>query len=193
MQNIENFRVINRIEKNIIIESLLKISPKISTILEKNNFNYYISFYESGVKVKFPLIFLVHNHLLKIIDNLEFKGNIISAGVYFGFIKKNNFLLSIEGAEFLQNINSFPEQNQVIVNNDGEKAILYGNQIKAKMIMKISNKVEKNDVLLVFNKSNELICIARSRMNIKDIQNLKHNENIALNLIDKGYYLRKKQ
>lgn len=193
MQNLENFRVINRIEKNIIIESLLKISPKISTILEKNNFNYFISFYESGVKAKFPLIFLVHNHLLKIIDNLEFKGNIISAGVYFGFIKKNNFLLSIEGAEFLQNLNSFPERNQVIVNNDGEKAILYGNQIKAKMIMKISNKVEKNDVLLVFNKSNELICIARSRMNFKDIQNLKHNENIALNLIDKGYYLRRKQ
>ena len=192
MQNLD-FRVVNKIEKRIIIDSLSTIAPKILRILEKKKFNYFISFYESGVKVKFPLIFLLQNHFLKIIDKLEPKANIISAGVYFGFIKKNNFLLSVEGAEFLQNLNSFPERNLVIVNNNGEKAILYGNKIIKKMIVQLSNEVKKNDFLLIFNEKNELISIALSQVGFKEYQNLNHNEIIALNLIDKGYYLRRKQ
>ena len=118
---------------------------------------------------------------------------IISAGIYFGFIKKNKFRLSLEGAEFLLNLHFFSERHLATVNNDGEKAILYGNQILRKMIVKISNKVKKNDFILVFNQSNELICIARSQVNFEDIRNLKNNDIIAFNLIDKGYYLRKKQ
>ena len=102
-------------------------------------------------------------------------------------------MLSLEGAEFLLNLNFFSERYQLIVNNDGEKAILYGNKILKKMIIKISNKLKKNDFLLVFNQSNELICIARSQVDFEDIQNIKTNEIIAFNLIDKGYYLRKKQ
>ena len=99
----------------------------------------------------------------------------------------------MEGAEFLLNLNFFSEKHLVTVNNDGEKAILYRNQIQKKMIIKRSNEVKKNDFLLVFNQSNELICISQSQVNFEDIQNLKLNDIIAFNLIDKGYYLRKKQ
>jgi ribosome biogenesis protein Nip4 len=193
MKNLKNFRVVNKTEKNIIINSLSKISTEIITILERIEYIIFISFNELGLKNNFPLIFLVPNYLSKTFDKLKSTKSIISAGIYFGFIKKNQFLLSIEGAEFLLNLNFFSERNLATVNNDGEKAILYGNQILAKMIIKISNKVKRNDFLLVFNQSNELICIARSQVNFEDIQDLKHNDIIAFNLIDKGYYLRKKQ
>jgi len=193
MKNQNNFRVVNNTEKDIIINSLSKTSREILTIFERTNRILFILFNNLGLKINFPLIFLVPDYLSKTINKLESNKMIISAGIYFGFIKKNVFRLSLEGAEFLLNLHFFSEKHLATVNNDGEKAILYGNQILRKMIVKISNKVKKNDFILVFNQSNELICIARSQVNFEDIRNLKNNEIIAFNLIDKGYYLRKKQ
>ena len=54
-------------------------------------------------------------------------------GVYFGFIKKNQFLLSLEGAEFLNKLNMF---QYLFVNDDGEKSVLYGNHIMKKFFNK---------------------------------------------------------
>ena len=193
MKNLKNFRIINNTEKTIIINSLSKISPEISSILDKKDYKLFISFNDFSSKNKFPSLFLVPNNLTELFEKIEPNRNITSAGLYFGFIKKNRFMLSLEGAEFLLNLNFFSERYQLIVNNDGEKAILYGNKILKKMIIKISNKLKKNDFLLVFNQSNELISIAHSQVDFEDIQNLKPNEIIAFNLIDKGYYLRKKQ
>ncbi|MFX1277737.1 MAG: PUA domain-containing protein [Promethearchaeota archaeon] len=79
------------------------------------------------------------------------------------------------------------------VNDKGEKAILYGNIILKKMITNIHVNLKKKDFLLVFNQLNELIAIAQSQVDFEDIQNLEPNKSIAINLVDKGYYLRKKQ
>ncbi|TFG02530.1 MAG: hypothetical protein EU540_01345 [Promethearchaeota archaeon] len=193
MKNLKNFRIINNTEKTIIINSLSRISRDILTIFERNDYMLFIGLNEKGLTNDFPIIFLVPTYLKNTIDKLGEKESIVSAGIYFGFIKKNQFRLSLEGAEFLLNLNLFPENHLAIVHNKGEKAILYGNHLLAKMIIKISNEVKKNDFLLVFNPSNELICIARSQVEFEEFQNLKANEIVAFNLIDKGYYLRKKQ
>ena len=193
MKNLKNFRIVNKTEKNIIINSLSDISTNTLTIFEKNDYILFIELSDKGLKNNFPIIFLVPTYLNKTIDKLGEKESIVSAGIYFGFIKKNQFRLSLEGAEFLLNLNLFPENHLAIVDNEGEKAILYGNHLLGKMIIKISNEVKKNDFLLVFNHSNELICIARSQVDFEEFKNLKANEIVAFNLIDKGYYLRKKQ
>ena len=193
MKNQYYFRIVNRFEENIIIDTLSKISHKISTILDTIDYTLCIVFYESSSKINFPSIYLAPNNLLKIIDKLGPNAGIISAGIYFGFIKRNNFLLSLEGAEFIWKLNSFSDSNLVKVNTDGEKAILYGNKLQKKMILQLSNDTKMNDFLLIFNKTNELICIAQSQVNFGDIKNLTNHEIVALNLVDKGYYLRKKQ
>ncbi len=193
MKNLKNFRIINDTEKKIIINSLSRMSPDILTIFERNNYMLFIGLNEKVLTNNYPIIFLVPTYLKNTVDIIREKERIVSAGIYFGFLKKNQFRLSLEGAEFLLNLNLFPENHLAIVDNEGEKAILYGNHLIAKMIIKISNEVKKNDFLLVFNHSNELICIARSQVDFEEFKNLKANEIVAFNLIDKGYYLRKKQ
>ncbi len=193
MKNLKNFRIINDTEKKIIINSLSRMTPDILTIFERNDYMLFIGLNEKALTNNYPIIFLVPTYLKNTVEIIREKEMIVSAGIYFGFIKKNQFRLSLEGAEFLLNLNLFPENHLAIVDNEGEKAILYGNHLIAKMIIKISNEVKKNDFLLVFNHSNELICIARSQVDFEEFKNLKANEIVAFNLIDKGYYLRKKQ
>jgi len=61
------------------------------------------------------------------------------------------------------------------------------------MIIKIPSNLEKKEFLLVFNRLNELIAIAQAQIGYKTSQNLNTSDLIALNLNDKGYYLRRKQ
>ncbi|TFG24717.1 MAG: hypothetical protein EU529_03220 [Promethearchaeota archaeon] len=193
MKNLKNFRIVNDTEKKIIINSLSKISTNILQILGKVEFKLFILLKDLSSKNKFPSIFLVPNNLREFLDTIEFNRNVDSAGLYFGFIKRNQFFLSLEGAEFLNNLNCFSEKDQIQVNDDGEKAILYGNKILKKMIIKISSNLGKKEFLLVFNRLNELIAIARSQIDYKTSQNLNITDLIALNLNDKGYYLRREQ
>lgn len=189
------FQKINENEKKIIEGSISKISPKISMFLKKLQQHFYISFKNLDSKKDYPTIHLVPSNLTEIMNTVTpmLNANIISAGLYFGFIKNNQFFLSLEGAEYLFKEGVFLENNLMQVNEDGEKSILYGNNVLKTMIAKISPSVKKNDFLLVFNQKSELIAIARSQLDYFSIENLNPKAIVALNLIDKGYYLRKKQ
>ncbi|MFX0000618.1 MAG: hypothetical protein ACFE9Q_03500 [Candidatus Hodarchaeota archaeon] len=187
-----NFRQINEIEKEIIITSLNKISSGISQVIYNLKKFLYISIESSSSKVKFPKIFLIsrnHYELLKTIDS----NKILSAGLYLGFIKKGNFLFSLEGAEFLYISNLYSDFKKLYVNEKGEKSILYGNNILKNMILKIPESIKQNDLLLIFNQLDEIIALAKSNIDYTNLKNFKQNDIIAINLIDKGDYLRKSQ
>ena len=192
MKNLKNFRLINETEKKIIINSLSKITAKISPILDKTEYELFILFNNLSLKNQYPLIFLVSDNLIRIYNKIP-NNDISSAGIYFGFLKRSQFFLSLEGAEFLNNLNCFSEKQQIQVNDDGEKAILYGNKILKKMITNIPSNLEKKQFVIVFNRLNELIAIARAQIGYKSSQNLNSSDLIALNLNDKGYYLRREQ
>ena len=191
--DIRKFRIINKIEKNIITNSISKISDNALLALENIKFSLFISFNPIGIEDNFPSIYLIPNNLAKTVVDVEHETEVCSAGVYFGFIKIDKFLLSLEGAEFLYRLNSFPKNTQLILNDEGEKSILYGNSILKKNITIIPQTLKKNELLLVFNKSKELIALSLCQVNYSKSQELNPNERIALNLIDKGYYLRIKQ
>lgn len=193
MKDLKRFRIINEIENKIIIDSISEISPKISSILSEIDYKLFISFKRLPSEDKFPSIYLIPNDLAKTLNRYKLENNINSAGLYFGFIKRNKFLLSLEGSEFLYKLNLFSEKYKVSLNIDGEKSVLYGNNITKKMILNISHDLKKNNLVLVFNQVNELISIANIKADYSTIQNFKPTEVIALNLVDKGYYLRKKQ
>jgi ribosome biogenesis protein Nip4 len=57
----------------------------------------------------------------------------------------------------------------------------------------IPTELKKDDLLAVFNQNKETIAIARATIDSSSFQNLKLNQKVAQNLVDKGYYLRKRQ
>ena len=192
MRDLKTFRLVNKIETKMIYDSLVKISPNILTFFEKTDYRLSISLNELEAKSKFPSIFLISKDQLKILQTLE-NDKISSAGLYFGFIKKGNFYISLEGAEFLYNINLFSDLKRIHLNDKGEKSILYGNNILKIMIRAIPSSLKQNEILLVFNRNDEIIALAQSKYNYQNIQKLKPKEIVAINLNDKGYYLRRNQ
>ena len=145
-----------------------------------------------SVKDKFPNIYLITKNQVILLRNLD-NDKILSAGLYFGFIKKGSFYLSLEGAEFLYHNSLVSDFKKIHVNDKGEKSILYGNNILKNMIKKIPDSLKQNDVALIFNKNEELIALVQSKYDLQKIQELKPKDIIAINLNDKGYYLRKNQ
>jgi len=193
MTESSNFREINDIESKIISKSLFNISPNILEFLKRSEKKLYISLRKSDLKTNYPFLYLISNTFQEDINLIENKSNIYSAGLYFGFIKKGDFYLSLEGAEFLYRQGTGSGIKRIYVNKKGEKSILYGNNILKNMVIKTSSNLQKGDLLLIFNELNEILAIAQSKYESKNLQQLKPKDIIAFNLSDKGIYLRKKQ
>jgi len=193
MRDLNIFRLINKIEKSIINNSLLKLSPEVLPYFKKKDYRFYIFINDEQAKSKFPLIYLVSYENSNILEERLKNENIHTAGIYFGFIKKGIFHLSLEGAEFLHYHQILPNSNKITINDEGEKSILYGNDILKRAITVIPPELKKNNLLAVFNQKNEVIAIARATVDSNSFQNLKLNQKVAQNLVDKGYYLRKRQ
>jgi ribosome biogenesis protein Nip4 len=141
----------------------------------------------------YPQIFLISSDVLKSLDFLKEKHNIQFTGILFGFIKKGELYLSLESAEFLFNNGYASDFKRLYVNDNGEKSILYGNNILKKMIKKLPKILTQKDFLIVFNGINEIIAIAQSLVENESFQKMRPDSIIALNLSDKGKYLRRKQ
>jgi len=192
MSNKVNFRQINEIERDIIISSISNISPNCSRILEDLKINLYISIGGAISKNKYPEIYLVSKNQYNLLNSL-IHNKIISAGLYFGFIKKGTFFISLEGLEFLFKSNLLSDLKRINVNDKGEKSILYGNNIQKNMILKTPINIKQKDILVILNKFDDVIAIAQSKYDHQNIQKLNPKVIIAINLNDKGYYLRKNQ
>ena len=186
------FRKINEIEEKIIITSLTKISSDFQQFIKDIKRFLYISTESLTSRSKFPKIFLISKDQYTLLQSLKIN-RIISAGLYFGFIKKGHFHLSLEGAEFLFKNNILSDLKKLYVNDKGEKSILYGNNILKNMIIKFPISLRKKDLLLVINKYEEVLALVRSKFDYQDIQEVKPKDIIAINLIDKGIYLRVSQ
>jgi len=193
MNGLENFRQISSFEKKIILDSLSTTSSKILQFLNELRYFLYISFRQVETRDNYPVVFLLTIDQKRFLELINGNRAIHSGGLYFGFIKRDNFLLSIEGAEFLYKNKIFPEFQQIFLNNKGEKSFLYGNNISKKMIDKFPPKLKKKDFLLVLNNLNEILGISQSRCDSQIIQTLNSKDIVANNLNDKGIYLRKAQ
>jgi ribosome biogenesis protein Nip4 len=193
MRDLNIFRLINKIEKSIINDSLLKISSEIVPFFRKNNCKFYVFIKDEHAESRFPLIYLVSYDKGKILEEILKNKDVHSAGVYFGFIKKGIFHLSLEGVEILRDHQMFPNSHKITINEKGEKSVLYGNDIIKSLIIKISPDLKRNDLLAVLNQNKEIIAIAKAEIDYSSFENLKLNQKVARNLVDKGYYLRKKQ
>ncbi len=195
ISSINKFKRASDSELKIVKKGLSKISLKSLSFLEQNHYAVFISSIKSKNKVSSDNVFLVSKEmldLLLVIPKIAIdRGK--SGGIYFGFLERNQFFISIEGAEFLYMSDCFSEDNFVYLTEQGEKSALYGNPIIKKMIFKVPDTLKERTFLLVFNRLKELLTIAVSRVNYSQINGLVPDGLIALNLVDKGYYLREKQ
>ena len=187
------FRLINKIEKSIINNSLQKFSTKILLHIKQENYRFYIFVNDGKDTIKFPLIFLVPYENSIILEEKLKNEKVIAACVYFGFIKKGELHLSLEGAEFFLKKSLIQDRNILKVNNKGEKAILYGNPVVKGMVTDISSDLQKNTLILVLNESRELLALALSGIDFSKYNLLSQGDLVANNLTDKGNYLRRKQ
>jgi len=153
----------------------------------------YISLKKGNSKTNYPSIYLASNYFQEEIDLIEFNDKIYSVGLYFGFIKRGRFYISLEGAEFLYKKGILSDIKFIYVNKKGEKSILYGNDILKDMVTKTPSNLQKGDLLIIFNDMNEILAIAQSKVERESLKQLKPKNVIAINLIDKGIYLIEKQ
>ncbi len=185
------FREINQIENTMISKTLSLISPQISKELNIISYKMWVYLEDSHSRPFFPKIFLIPNDIAIFLQNKLQEGEFRHAGIFFGTIKRGDFLLSLEGAEFLYYLGCFPKRQIVVVNESGEKASLYRNDIFGEMIKEISNEISKEGIVLVINKLSEVISLARYP--VPNMKKPLSSQLKLITLIDKGYYLREKQ
>ena len=190
IMNLKNFRALKNSEFELIEAALVQISPKIVSYFQEQRALLFVS--KFGNKDE-NLIYLITEEINKVLKRFQQTIDIISAGIYLGFIVRGKFFLSLEGAEILLKEELVPEQRFIKVNKEGEKAILYGNQIEKRMILDPSSNLKKNSLILIFNQLNELIALGNVVVELENFEIFNERDILIKNLVDKGYYLRRKQ
>lgn len=193
MNNSKNFRLINDFERTLITDSISNISSKIGIIFTEGVYKFYILLDPLNKSQKKLQIYLISYNQTQLEKLKDLHSRIHAIGLYFGFINKGVFYLSLEGAEFLYKGGYLSDGKFIHMNKKGEKSVLYGNNILKNMVSKIALNLQKGDFLLILNDMNEILAIAHSKVESKDIEHLKPKDVIAFNLSDKGFYLRAKQ
>jgi ribosome biogenesis protein Nip4 len=185
MKDAIKFRIINEIEKKLINSTLVKI------LSQPNNFMMKLCMLFT--EDKYPSIYSVSDKLDQELQNFTNYDVLISTGLYFGFIKRGVFFISLEATEYLYKNNQLSENLFLIVNKEGEKRVLYGNDVYKKFVIKEAGDLNEGDFLVVLNENLELLAIGLSEINSTDFQSLSQERKIAKTLRDKGSYLRRKQ
>ncbi|MFW9972471.1 MAG: hypothetical protein ACFFDF_19960 [Candidatus Odinarchaeota archaeon] len=193
MKDFEMFRHLNQIERKIIKDSLSAISSNIVTNFKQIRNKLYIIIKKLTSRKNFPQIYLLSEELDSFLKNSNIYDNITSGGLSFGLIKRGEFFLSLEGAEFLYKRGLISDIAHLYVNKSGEKSILYGNNILKNMLLERMYSFKEKEILLVFNEEKEIIAISISTVKGSQVQNSDSEDIIAINLSDKGIYLREKQ
>ncbi len=194
MPNFEEiFRKLNKNEKKIVKDSLHNISDKIWEYFLEEQYEIYIKISESKKNKTSLELFLVPQQLEPEVNKIKNLTTIDFTGIPLGFIKNKRLFLSLETAELLFNLHKIDPRIILILNENGEKSVLYGNPIKKSMILEISSEVQANRIVFLINKNQEFLGLGLLKANYEKYRKLKNNDNIALNLVDKGSYLRRDQ
>ena len=193
MRDLEQFRLANQFELNIIDSLISKLNPKLHDFLIQNFNKIYVNLTDLSSKGNYPSIFLISDELQTSINHLKYSRDLVAAGLYLGFLKKSEFYLSLEGAEYFYHYDLIPKNRLIVINNKGEKAILYGNNITKEMVIQFPDDIQIGNISVIVNELNELLAISIAKVDSTMLPNLELRDVIAQNIVDKGIYLREKQ
>lgn len=208
-----NFTTLNTTNVRLIKEYFSTISPHLYDTLARNG--QYVLYQYEGRSYE---IHLVPTTMSTLVKQLNRHFPMAYAGVHLGFMKRRRththferaFYLSYEGGRFLFNfVRSFePELQQeiqtVVLDEEGEKAFLYGRNIDLDDIISETDHLVKKKMIFVLDQEKEyiglaLLMVKQAGSEIDD-QGMKTRDDYSrsphfklylLNLSDAGQYLRK--
>ena len=165
-----------------IRDGLNRISSQIWAILGEESFNLYIRYNQNAD------VFLVPAHMERYLRAVQDYKTLHHTGLFFGFLQKekNEFLLSLEGAEFL--FHTFYKQERIklttiTVKNEAASSFLYGNMLNPTDFLQSPKSLARKEVIFVLNPIKQLIGIGYI---------YKREDRVELrNLVDYGYYIRR--
>ena len=92
----------------------------------------------------------------------------------------------MQGADLIARISkNFPH---VIVNETCENLILYGRDVFGQSIIKTSDMIGENEIVILLNAKNEPLGVGRTKVPGESLQH--HGKCTILTLVDAGFYLR---
>lgn len=175
------FREINAEELNLIKEQLL-------FSLKFGEFEEVISSFKIIVaEGDWREILFISEGIFKIFQAFKEVRNPYFMGVHFGDIAKNKFKISLEGITL---ISEYIEE-KTILSSSGEKKVLYGRNLTKNDLSALPTQIQKNDMSILVNNEGEVLALGKYLVNKEELENLKRNQIIIKNIMDKGWYLRK--
>ncbi len=137
----------------------------------------------SGVREAYAL----SKDLVKFLE--LFKLNYVHAGLKVGEVGSRRFRFSLEGSFYLVR----RDRKKVFVNERGEMLFLYGRDIFAESVVKVTEDVRENDVVFVCNTKGDILGIGRARFDAGRMREVAKDRVVVENLVDRGEYLRKEK
>ena len=138
---------------------------------------------------KWKEILLISDQLLRIFQEFKKVRAPYFMGIYFGDISRNKFKISLEGITFLSKY----LDKQTILNDSGEKKVLYGRDLSKKDVKSIPYPLKKYEMSVLVNVHEEVIALGKYLYSGEIIREMDSTQKIIKNVIDKGWYLRKGQ
>lgn len=113
-------------------------------------------------------------------------------GLFIGFLKGDQFNLSLEGGAELVRKGGC-SRNYVKLTWKGEKSFLYGNDIHKEEVKEVGNSMIDHDrgICLVLNNTSEFIGIAKLVHQDPSFETAAPDDQVLRTLVDNGMYLRK--
>jgi 60S ribosome subunit biogenesis protein NIP7 len=111
----------------------------------------------------------------------------VSAGLKIGEVGRR-FRFSIEGSFLVKS-----KRKRVYVSRKGEMLFLYGRDIFAESVVKVTDDVRENDIVFVTNTKGDIIGIGKSRFDCLRMRSAEKDRVVVENLVDRGEYLRKEK
>lgn len=118
-----------------------------------------------------------------------FKMNYVCTGIKVGEVGGRRFRFTLEGSFYLAR----KEKKRIYVDEKGEMLFLYGRDIFARSILKVTDDFKENDVVFVCNERGDILGLGRSRFDASVYKKLEDERVVVDNLIDRGEYLRKEK
>lgn len=139
-----------------------------------------------GNKVK--EVILISKDLLEFLGDKDLNSKLAFAGIKVGEVGKR-FRFSLEGSYYIAK----KKRKRVYVNDKGEMLFLYGRDIFSASVVKVTDDVKENDIVMVCNENGDVIGIGKSRFDADVVRSVEEDRVVVENLVDRGEYLRKEK
>lgn len=124
-------------------------------------------------EIKYKEVYVFHERaVLEVAKHISARRNVYFAGLFAGSFRREKFKLGLELAEHLYRLGLL--KNYMVVDEERERRFLYGRDVEFKGVRKLAGKL-----VVVVNKHGDVVGLAH------------YDGKLLVNLVDKGWYLRK--